>query len=344
MATTIGLTRRTIALPGGPRVGVALGGPPAGVPLVLAHGYLADGLLYAPALVGLIRQGFRVIAIDTAGPVGTAVGDDEGAPVAHRLLTSARVIGRVLDELGVDRAVLVGHSMGGRLVSELAADQPDRVLGLVLVDAAVGQPWDRLVGASRLFPPLLAGWGGLLLTDLLVTFPVVTDQRQAAALARTLVPTMFGNARHPWRIWGPLVSLLRSGPSVRALDRVGAAGVPTAVLHGEGDLGVPLASARDAAARTGADLVVVHQARHSWLLKDAAAFPAVLAELWDGRFGAAVRSRAGHPPPAPPNGNGHRANGTRLRWTHQPPTSPSHQPPASPTDQPPVTGAGDGRP
>ncbi len=332
MATT-GLTRRTVALPGCPRVGVALGGPPAGIPLVLAHGYLADGLLYAPALVGLIRHGFRVIAVDSAGPVAAAVGDDDGAPVGHRLLTSARLVGRVLDELGVDRAVLVGHSMGGRLVAELAADQPDRVLGLVLVDAAVGQPWDRLVAASRLFPPLLAGWGALLLTDLLVTFPVVTDQRRAAALARTLVPTVFGNARHPWRIWGPLVSLLRSGPSVGALDRIAAAGVPTAVLHGEGDLGVPLASARDAAARTHADLVVVHQARHSWLLKDAGAFPAVLAHLWDGRFGAAVRTRAGVAPDR--TGDGHRANGTRMRWTHRPPAPPA---------VPPVTGAGDGRP
>jgi pimeloyl-ACP methyl ester carboxylesterase len=348
-----GLTRRTLVLSDGRRVGVATGGEATGVPLVLAHGYLADGLLYAPMLVRLVREGFRVVAVDTAGPVGTVVGSTVGdgardapeaagapAPGPHRFLTSARTIGRVLDELGIDRALLVGHSMGGRLMSELAADQPDRALGLVLVDAAVGASWDRLVGASRLFPPLLAGWGGLLLTDLLVTFPVVTDQRQAAALARTLVPTVYGNARHPWRIWGPLIALLRSGPSCTALDRIGETGIPTAVLHGEGDLGVPLASARDAAARTGADLVVVHQARHSWLLKDVGAFPAVLADLWAGRFGAAVRGRVGEPDPhggradrTRPTDPGRRSpNGVRFTWTHSPPAPR------------PVAGPGDGAP
>src|SRR5262249_14192972 len=47
-----------------------------------------------------------------------------------------RVIG-VLDALRIPRAVLVGHSFGGRAVTEAALERPERVRGLVLVDAAL---------------------------------------------------------------------------------------------------------------------------------------------------------------------------------------------------------------
>jgi pimeloyl-ACP methyl ester carboxylesterase len=306
-AAPLRLRRETVVLEDGHRVGVARGG--TGVPLVLAHGYLADSLLYGATLRHLAALGFHVVAIDTAGHGGTAILTDGG----RDLLTYARLLGRTLDHLGVDRAVLVGHSMGGRLVSELAADQPGRALGLVLVDAAVGAAWDRLVAASRVFPPMVAGWGALLLADLLVTFPVLRDQRHASELARGLFPTMFHNARRPWQLWGPLISLLRSGPSCAALDRIGAAAIPAAVVHGDLDLGVPLASARDAAARVGGELVVVHRARHSWLLKDPRAFPAILAELLAGDFGARLAARGGAPAASrtPPGGT----RPPRYRWT-----------------------------
>jgi len=57
------------------------------------------------------------------------------------------------------------------------------------------------------------------------------------------------------------------------------------VIHGDRDFVVPLASARDAARRTGGDLVVVKGAGHSWLLKDPETFPAIVGQLLQGRLG-----------------------------------------------------------
>lgn len=46
----------------------------------------------------------------------------------------------VLDQLGIDRAWAVGHSWGGHLALHLAVSRPDRLLGVVCIDA---------LGASR---------------------------------------------------------------------------------------------------------------------------------------------------------------------------------------------------
>ena len=146
-------------------MGVAVCG--RGVPLVVVHGFSAEGILYAQTLSRLVDLGFKVIAVDTAGHGGTL-----GLPTGAQSLASyAELLGRVLDHLGVKRMVLAGHSMGGRLVTELAATQPDRVIGLILLDAIVGDTWDRMVYLYRFFPPLMLGTAGTLVADTITTVP-----------------------------------------------------------------------------------------------------------------------------------------------------------------------------
>src|SRR5438067_1830428 len=59
------LARHTITLADGHRVGLAVSGK--GVPLVVVHGYSAEGFLYAQTLSRLVGMGFKVVAVDTAG-------------------------------------------------------------------------------------------------------------------------------------------------------------------------------------------------------------------------------------------------------------------------------------
>lgn len=279
------LARHTVTLSDGHEVGVAVCG--RGVPLVLVHGFSAEGMLYAQTLSRLVGAGFRVIAIDTAGHGGTL-----GLPTGGASMEAyTRLLGRVLDELGIRRAVLAGHSMGGRLVTELAAQEPDRAIAVVLLDAIVGDTWDRMVNVFRVAPPLLAGVGGILLLDSISTLPLLRDPGQARKLGRLVAPVIAGHLRRPWRMMGPAVSILRSQGSGWMLDRIAADEIPLVVIHGERDVAVPLATARDAARRGHGTLVTVEKARHSWLLRDPRTLPAILDALIASHVGEAILAR-----------------------------------------------------
>jgi pimeloyl-ACP methyl ester carboxylesterase len=276
------LARHTVTLPDGHHVGVAVCG--RGVPLVVVHGFTAEGMLYAQTLSRLVDLGFKVIAVDTAGHGGTL-----GLPTnAQSMASYAGLLGRVLDHLGVREAVLMGHSMGGRLVTELAANEPERAIGVILVDAIVGDAWDRLVNVSRVFPPILVALAGALVVDTMSTVPWFRDPKQAVKLGSLLGPTILGHARRPWRLLGPAASILRSGGTKGMLDTLGRRRVPVFVIHGDRDLPVPFATSKDSARRTRGDLVIVRRATHSWILKDPETLPAIMLALMRGRLGTAV--------------------------------------------------------
>lgn len=276
------LARHSITLADGHEVGVAICG--RGVPLVVVHGFSAEGILYAQTLSRLVDLGFKVIAVDTAGHGGTL-----GLPTGAQSMKSyAELLGRVLDHLGVREAVLAGHSMGGRLVTELAARQPERAIAVVLLDAIVGDTWDRMVNVFRVFPPLLVGMGATLALDTVSTVPLFRDPRQAIKLGRLVRPTVAAHARRPWRLFGPAASILRSRGTRWMLDELRREKIPVFAIHGDRDLAVPLATAKDAARRARGDLVVVRGASHSWLLKDPETLPAVVHDLMRSRLGTAV--------------------------------------------------------
>src|SRR3546814_14176056 len=109
---------------------------------------MAGGMLYPRTLRRVAGLGFRVIAVDSAvhgrtAPLGRG-GFRFGSYVdLHR---------RVLNHLGVEQAPMVGHSMGGRLVVDLAAAEPDRALGVIPVNAAIGGGFHRFTYLGPFVP------------------------------------------------------------------------------------------------------------------------------------------------------------------------------------------------
>ncbi len=291
------LARHEIVLDDDHRVGVAVCGQ--GLPVVLVHGFTAEGILYAQTLSRLVAMGFKVVAVDVAGHGAT-----QGLPTGGDDFESyTELLARVLDELGVRRAVFVGHSMGGRLVTQLAAAHPDRAIAVVLIDAVVGECWDRMIRLSRFAPPVLIGLAALLVADTLSTLPLLRNPAQAAKLGRLVGPILLGHARRPWRMLGPAISMMRSDPSGPMLEDLGTAGIPVVVIHGDRDMPVPYATAVDAARRSAGTLVTVKGGTHSWVLKDPETLPAIIAEMLDGplaRVRAAALGAAGLRPDATP--------------------------------------------
>lgn len=290
------LSRSEVRLPDGSTVGVAVSG--IGVPLVMLHGFALEGFLYAQSLSRLVGMGFKVIAVDVANH-----GHTSGLPTGgHGLEAYARLVGHTLDELGVGRSVLVGHSMGGRLVAELAAREPHRAGAVILIDPIVGLPWDRMVTVGRIIPPVFGVVLGALAVDTVLTGAAVARRGRLGALARLAAPTVAGHIRRPWRIAGPAVSIWRSGGSRWLLEALADEAVCTVIIHGDRDLAVPFPTAVSAARLAHATLVRVRGGSHSWLLGDPEAPAAIVADLLRGRLGDAYRRivvDAGGDPDAP---------------------------------------------
>lgn len=105
-------------------------GAAEGTPVLLVHGFAADlnGWLFNIEALASERP---VIAIDLPGHGGSSKDVGDGS-----LATLAKVVADLLTALGVDRAHLVGHSLGAAVVARLAADQPERAASLTLIAPA----------------------------------------------------------------------------------------------------------------------------------------------------------------------------------------------------------------
>lgn len=104
-------------------------GDEEGVPLIYLHGTYGAAQEIAPFAEQLVEAGYRLIAVDWYGHGKT--------PIPKASLTIydfAEDLRGLLDTLGIERAVLSGHSRGGTIATGFYDRHPDRVLGLILID------------------------------------------------------------------------------------------------------------------------------------------------------------------------------------------------------------------
>ena len=104
----------------------------SGSPLVLLHGGMLTIDLSFAGLIPTLATRHRVVALEMQGHGRTADIDREISPAA-----SAADVVALLDHLGIDRAHVLGHSMGAAVALELAINHPDRVRSIVPASASV---------------------------------------------------------------------------------------------------------------------------------------------------------------------------------------------------------------
>lgn len=235
--------------PAGPLLALdAAAGDPA---FLLLHGFGANTRSWASTLPWL-SDGAWAVAYDrpafglTARPLGPwPVGANPYAPAAQ--VTTA--IG-VLDELGIERAVLVGHSAGGTIALQVALEHPDRVAGLVLVGAAVfagggapawAQPLLRTPQFARVGPLVVRQLGGQQGEDFLRASwadPTRIDDATWAAYRRPLQVEGWDRA-----LW----ELVKASREPDLAPFLASVRVPVLVVTGAQDAVVPPDQARDLA-------------------------------------------------------------------------------------------------
>lgn len=97
--------------------------------MVLIHGFASSTLVWSKVFLKLAAAGFRVIALDMLG-YGYSAKPRTGE---YTIDSQARLLMRLLDALGIPRAIVVGSSYGGAVAATCALDYPERVEQLVLV-------------------------------------------------------------------------------------------------------------------------------------------------------------------------------------------------------------------
>ena len=212
-----------------------------------------------------------------------------------------------MDHLGVERAALVGNSMGGAVVAVLAADQPERVSALVLVDAA-GFNLDprEQPGMVRLVTspvaPLLARLPGrriLVERSLREVFHDgrhVTDERLSEYLAASRRPGSVAAMRS--------LILSMDGHSTAVRERLPRIQAPTLVVWGREDRWIPLAHADlFVEAIPGARKVVLDACGHMPQAETPDAVGRLLQEFLGGSEGGSGGGGAA-PPITPSRGPG----------------------------------------
>lgn len=123
--------------------------------VVFVHGLFGSTLTWRSIVAEVAAAGYRVVRFDRPG-FGLS---DKPAEFDYRLGNQADLTAQLLDALGIESAVIVGHSAGGNVAAAFAVHYPQRVARLVLVDAAVafgGPP--AFVGGLVALPPVWR-WG-----------------------------------------------------------------------------------------------------------------------------------------------------------------------------------------
>jgi epoxide hydrolase 4 len=123
------MVRHEVLETGRGRFEALVGGPAEGPAVLLLHGFPQTFDTWRQHLAWLTAAGFRVIAPNQRG-YGSS---DRGGSYALRDLTADAVA--MLDAVGVDRAVVVGHDWGGAIVWGLASRYPERVAGMVALNS-----------------------------------------------------------------------------------------------------------------------------------------------------------------------------------------------------------------
>ena len=126
---------KTVAAPDGVEIRYETAG--AGDPaLIFIHGWSCDRS-YWRAQMAHFAKSHRVVALDLGGHGESGFGRE-----AWTIDSFGGDVAAVIDELGLERAVLIGHSMGGDVALAAARRLPGRIDGLVWVDTyrELGEP------------------------------------------------------------------------------------------------------------------------------------------------------------------------------------------------------------
>ena len=103
-----------------------------GVPIVFLHAFSTNGYIWYFQIFPFAQTN-QAVFIDQRGH-----GRSDKPQQGYSIQQNAKDVGAVMDGLGIDRAVLVGNSIGGMIALQFSLDYPERVLGNLILSSGTG--------------------------------------------------------------------------------------------------------------------------------------------------------------------------------------------------------------
>lgn len=250
-------------------------------PVVFLHGFMGSGASFA-SLVDFLPKDYYYLTVDLPGH-GKSLFSRLGCLAS--LESFEDVASMVLDDLdaaGIERFMMYGYSMGGRVAQQVALAVPERVDGLVLESAGFGiadpdARWLRYENDCRLLDGIRDG------SD----FDRFLDQWHDMALFNTLSPALKSRLKDRKRLNDPLelkraMAILSVGKQAYLLPDLARASFPIALLYGQSD--VRYASLADHAQKhlVHADVHLIPGASHNIHIQYPETTARILADFYGG--------------------------------------------------------------
>jgi pimeloyl-ACP methyl ester carboxylesterase len=253
-----------------------------GPAIVMIHGFGGQTFSFRYQMAEFARD-HRCVAIDLKG-FGYSERPEDGD---YSLAEQARLVLRALDELGIEKAVLIGHSMGGEVVARAAELAPERVEKLVLVATAPGYPL-RLgprLPFMRAFMPGFARLARRNARKNLFYDPKSVD-----------IDAIMAEYEKPGRIYGSLNTVWQMWDGVRKQPKLDHSKItmPVLVLWGEKERVLPFDQRLLRWLRKRlpqAEVVTILRTGHMLLEENPTAANEALQQFLDDRTSASVHSQ-----------------------------------------------------
>lgn len=248
-----------------------------GRPVLLLHGSGPGVSAWAnwSRTIPFLATQFRVIALDVVGFGFTA----RPAEVTYGVRTWVDHVWAFMDALGIERASVVGNSMGGRLAIGMATERPERVQRLVLMGSGgiKGEPTPGL-RQVRDYEPSLENMRRLLTECFAYDPSLITDELVQARYEASAAPgaheayhAMFFDPKH------------KGNEMAIEDDQIRRIAAPTLIVHGREDKVVPVENAwRLLSLIDDAELHVLGRCGHWTQIEHAERFNDLVAGFFSG--------------------------------------------------------------
>ena len=241
----------------------------AGTPVLFAHAFPLNRTMWAPQVSALVER-CRCVAADLRG-----FGDSSVMP-PYSMEQYADDLAHLLDQLHIERVVLVGCSMGGYVSFAFWRRHRKRVRALVLADTRPGADSEETLSRRRQLIQLARTEGAIAVANAQIPSLVGKTTREKQPDTFDAVHRLVAQAPVEGIVGALEAMMLRpdSTPTLSTID------VPTLVVVGEEDVLTPQKEARAMAERIpGSRLEVIAQSGHLTNMERPAAFNHLLTEF-----------------------------------------------------------------